>query len=158
MHWKKWINTDRLLPSWVARGIFVLKTTKVPWVLYCSVYLSADGLRMTCNTVVCVKWILLEIVRVLILGEILLSFMLAQLQTYHFLLRKVHPLYCGKGITKYNVFSKSCTWWTCPRESADPRENWQQEKLLGLEFSSMGWGTRSGWFQAVMIEIRHWWC
>lgn len=58
--------------------------------------------------------------------------------------QKIYPLYCGKGMTKYNVFSKSCTWWTCPREPADPGENWQQEKLLGLEFSSKGWGTRSG--------------
>lgn len=50
MHFKKWINTDPHLPSQVARSIFVLKTTEVTQILYCSVYLSVDGLRMMCNT------------------------------------------------------------------------------------------------------------
>lgn len=58
---------------------------------------------------------LLKIVCVLTLLKILLLFILAQSQTYHLLLKKfilstVEKVTVVFNITKYSMFSKSCTW------------------------------------------------
>lgn len=111
MHCKKWINTDPQLPSQVARSIFVLKTTEVTQILYCSVYLSVDGLRMMCMCMYTLcKVYAFENSSYAHTCEDFVIIHTSSAPNLPFSPQKIHPLYCGKCITKYNVFSKSCTW------------------------------------------------